>query len=180
MSGTDRSLPSDIDDLRPGWGASVLDGGPEPPPRRGIDPQLWGPSAWTFLHYIALGYPTKPTPGDADDFRAFLYSLPYILPCQKCRLNLASHLNTMPPDKALEQGRDAFFDWTVDLHNMSISEHRRPCVTRAMAKNLYTRNRIVPVTTSRRIVDVFCAALTGACICLAIMFALRHKRVRTR
>ena len=169
MSGTDRSPPSDIDDLRPGWGASALYGGPEPPPRRGIDPRLWGPSAWTFLHYVALGYPIKPTPGDADDFRSFLASLPFILPCQTCRLNLAAHMNTMPPDKALAQGRDALFDWTVDLHNESISEHRRPCVTRTMARDLYTRNRIVPVTTTRRVVDGVCAAFMGASACLAIL-----------
>ena len=180
MSQADRSIPSAPDTLsiKPGWGASIIDGGPEPPPARGIDPRLWGPSAWTFMHYVALGYPVNPTPADADDARAFLSSLQFILPCQKCRLNLASHLNTMPPDKALAQGRDAFFDWMVDLHNVSISEHCRPCVTREMAKRLYTQNRIVPVTLGRRRSEIACAFVTGACICLLMLWATRKTSSR--
>ena len=111
------------------------------------------------MHYIALAYPTAPTPADVDDHRAFLSSLPYVLPCQRCRLNLASHLNTMPPDDALRKGRDAFFAWTVDLHNVSISEHRRPCVTHAMARELYTRNHIVVLTAKRRALEILAAAI---------------------
>lgn len=166
---SDRSLPADIENLRPGWGALERDGGPSPPPRRGIDPRLWGPSAWTFLHYVALGYPINPTPRDVDDYRSFISSLPYIIPCQKCRLNLAAHLNTMPPDAALASGRAAFFAWTVDLHNVSLSEWKRPCFTHDMAVRRYAQNRVLVLTAARRRSELFVAVVAGALIASLVM-----------
>lgn len=171
MSAIERSLPSDISELRPGWGALERDGGPGQPPRRGIDPRLWGPSAWTFLHYVALGYPVQPTPADVDDYRAFIYSLPYIIPCQKCRLNLAAHLNSMPPDRALAGGRSAFFAWTVDLHNVSLSESKRPCFTHEMAARRYAGNRIVLVTRTQRSLELLTATIVGAVIAILLLRA---------
>lgn len=85
---------------------------------RGIAPGRWGPAAWTFIHYVALGYPREPTLRDIDEYRRFLESLRYVLPCRMCREHLRDHMFKHPPDSALAGGRDTLFEWTVDLHNL--------------------------------------------------------------
>ena len=176
MSTLDRSFPSSIEPSAHGWASSAREGGPGDPPRRGINPFLWGPSTWTCIHYVALGYPENPTPADADDYRAFFASLPFVLPCQTCRLNLASHLNSLPPDQALANGRRALFDWTVDLHNLSISNHRRPCVDHDQAWNLYTRDRFVQMTRTRRLVELASAATIGVALYVFAVWSVRRYR----
>lgn len=181
LNNRERSFPSSMVDgeMKPGSAATTKDGGPLPPAKRGINPKLWGPCAWVLIHYIALSYPEKPTPGDADDYRAFFASLQHVLPCQKCRENLASHLNLIPPDKALVEGRDALFKWTVDLHNISVSEHRRPCMTLERARELYMNNTIRPQCQAQRRVEILIAFLAGTAICAGglYVYAKRYRQI---
>ncbi len=48
-----------------------------------MDPQLWGPSCWGFLHTITLDPRCKTQQCDAQ--KRLLVLLKKILPCQKCR-----------------------------------------------------------------------------------------------
>ena len=40
-----------------------------------MDPNVWGPPAWLFLHSVTLNYPKNPTPQDQEDYRIFFDSL---------------------------------------------------------------------------------------------------------
>jgi len=82
-------------------------------------PQKWGTCGWSFIHYVALGYPeSRPSMLERRRYRAFFDSLPGVLPCKMCRENLTRHLTHASPDDALARGREALFDWTVRLHNI--------------------------------------------------------------
>lgn len=106
--------------------------------RRGQPPEKWGSCGWAFLHYTALGYPaSQPTPADRRLYRGFVYSLVSVLPCSMCRDNLRRHLTHAAPDAALAEGRDAFFAWTVRLHNIVNRETGRPTVDVRAARRLY-------------------------------------------
>lgn len=83
----------------------------------GVPPRVWGQCAWSFIHHVALGYPHRPTERHIHDYTAFFASLPNVLPCKKCRINLNEHLAHAPPDAALRAGKRELFDWTVSLHN---------------------------------------------------------------
>jgi hypothetical protein len=85
---------------------------------RGLAPARWGASGWTFLHYVALGYPTLPTARHIREYGDFLRSIQNVLPCESCREHMAVNVRTNPPDEALRAGKDALFAWTVDLHNV--------------------------------------------------------------
>ena len=39
------------------------------------NPKLWGPSAWTFLMYIAMAYPDNPSNGEKEYMKLFLKSM---------------------------------------------------------------------------------------------------------
>ena len=80
-----------------------------------VDPVLWGPSMWSVIHTVALSSPKKPTPAQRAANEAFTRSLAGVLPCQSCRAHFAKALKSLGP--AVFASRDAFFAWTVDLHN---------------------------------------------------------------
>jgi len=86
-----------------------------------INPKLWGPSGWSFIHYTALGYPDNPTEGDKINYKVFYYNLPNTLPCLKCALNFKENLLILPIDNFLNS-REDLFKWTVDIHNIVNNE----------------------------------------------------------
>ena len=49
-----------------------------------MDPEIWGPHAWIFLHSVTLAYPENPTNIDKKNFELFFNSMQPIIPCQKC------------------------------------------------------------------------------------------------
>ena len=57
-----------------------------------MEPNIWGPSAWTFLHTIALQYPELPTDDDKKQYYIFFNSLKDVLPCPNCRMHYSEHL----------------------------------------------------------------------------------------
>lgn len=78
----------------------------------GFYPKRWGPPLWTFLHIIALNYPTKPSISKRRAYEAFFDGLKDILPCQRCRQNYKRHM--LP--KSAFSGRAALFRAVYDLH----------------------------------------------------------------
>ena len=56
-------------------------------PYKNINPEIWGPSLWKFLHFLTLSYPENPSEEEQNRMFDFLTSLQEILPCEKCRNN---------------------------------------------------------------------------------------------
>lgn len=101
------------------------------------DPSLWGEPFWTTLHYAALGYPTEPDDASVQAYGAFFKSVGHVLPCATCQQNFRRHTRGMPVEPALQQGRDALFEWTVALHNKVNAEHGKPQWSVARAREYY-------------------------------------------
>lgn len=85
----------------------------------GIAPEKWGSSLWQALHWVAAGYPEKPTPDDRQHYNTWLRSYVHILPCDECKHVSIQIIAKYPPQLGT---RDALFAWTVDFHNR-VSEH---------------------------------------------------------
>tara|TARA_B100001248_G_C27385186_1_gene459234 strand:+ start:925 stop:1335 length:411 start_codon:yes stop_codon:yes gene_type:complete len=49
-----------------------------------MNPKIWGPHGWIFLHSIAYGYPNDPTPDEKKAAINFFNSLGHMLPCKTC------------------------------------------------------------------------------------------------
>jgi len=88
--------------------------GQRPDSADGLSPDLWGASFWKTVHYIAAGFPSRPTPHDRDHFRAFIAQLPHVLPCDECKQHSVRLLAQLPPNV---NSRDQLFDWSVEFHN---------------------------------------------------------------
>lgn len=83
----------------------------------GLEPTKWGPSTWASIHLICLGAP-EVFGNEQLSYRKYFESLPYVLPCEKCRSHLLAHLEKHPMDSALSGGRSTLFAWSVELHNI--------------------------------------------------------------
>lgn len=90
-----------------------------------MNPAIWGPYLWRSIHFIALGYPSNPTPRERESYSAFFKSLGNVLPCFKCSLNYEKHLKELPIEPFLANG-DLLFRWTVQLHNIVNRETGKP------------------------------------------------------
>jgi hypothetical protein len=93
--------------------------------KQSIKPSIWGPHGWKFMHYVSLGYPSKPTEEDKKNYKAFYTSLQHILPCAKC---VDNHLSS----------RDTLVRWVIDIHNQVNNETGKREYTYEEALSLYT------------------------------------------
>jgi len=88
-----------------------------------MDPNIWGPHAWIFLHSISLQYPSEPSSIEKEKYKSFLHSLQYVLPCQKCRKHYQMHYKKNPPRL---NSKKEFVEWVFDLHNIvNESNHKK-------------------------------------------------------
>ena len=71
-----------------------------------MDPEVWGPHAWIFLHTITLTYPHNPTDQDKKNYKMFFYNLATVLPCTHCSQNYRIHLKQLPID--IEQSNNNY------------------------------------------------------------------------
>ena len=103
-----------------------------------MQPEIWGEHLWNSIHYIALGYPERPTDADKHAYKTFFETLWRFLPCYKCANNYRHHLQELPIDMFMET-KDRLFEWTVLLHNI---------VNRDTGKRTYTVQEAYKIYTS--------------------------------
>lgn len=82
-----------------------------------INPSIWGPSLWFFLHLIALNFPEKPSLEQKRKMLDFLFTLQHVLPCENCQFGFSKILRETLRPIDLETG-DSFFVWTIRAHSM--------------------------------------------------------------
>lgn len=83
-----------------------------------MDPNIWGPHAWHFLHTITLFYPINPTPKQKKTYKLFFHNLADVLPCSHCSSNYKFHLKQLPIDDFLHN-RQTLVSWLVKIHNLT-------------------------------------------------------------
>jgi hypothetical protein len=79
-----------------------------------MDPRLWGPHLWYFLHTISFQFPVNPTWTHKKEMSDFLISLQYILPCEHCQFHYKNYLLDYPPTL---ENQTQFIMWVINLHN---------------------------------------------------------------
>ena len=82
-----------------------------------MDPTIWGPNAWVFIHSIAYTYPKYPTSKEKLDHYNFFISLKHVLPCKLCRKHYTQSLNTGQKLRQALGSQSTLIDWVIELHN---------------------------------------------------------------
>lgn len=81
----------------------------------GLDPKLWGPALWHFIHTTCLIYPAEPTEKDKKRYSFFFRNLKHIIPCPFCQTHYKENIKKFPPKL---ESRDSLFKWSIDFHNL--------------------------------------------------------------
>ena len=81
-----------------------------------MNPEVWGPPAWTFLHSITLAYPDNPSDLDKSNYENFFNELQPIIPCAKCSQNYYIHLQEDPISNNLDS-KKSLVNWLINVHN---------------------------------------------------------------
>ena len=111
--------------------------------KQNFEPSIWGPHAWFFLETISMSYPLEPTEKEKINFKTFFYTLQYVIPCNKCRVNYNKHLKIYPLTDDVLDKRDNFFKWIVNMHNaVDPNKTRTLKETYDFYINQYSNNKI--------------------------------------
>lgn len=102
----------------------------------------WGPAVWTMIHVVALFYPDRYDKEVAKHFRAFIFSLTRLLPCQECRIHLRQNLEVHDPIENYFQNNERLFLWTWKLHNRVNRMLRKPEMPYSNAIQIYNVGKI--------------------------------------
>jgi FAD-linked sulfhydryl oxidase len=80
------------------------------------NPDVWGSSAWVFLHSVSNTFPDSPTSLEKKNYILFFYSLAEILPCKLCRSHYKEWLRLYPVDKFVSSQKK-MNHWVFLMHN---------------------------------------------------------------
>ena len=83
----------------------------------GLNSNVWGTGAWTFLHSITLTYPNDPTDVDKKTYKNFFETIGYLLPCNQCSNHYNDYLKENPIDDSVLENKLSFTKWLYNVHN---------------------------------------------------------------
>ena len=101
-----------------------------------MEPNIWGPGAWLFLHSITLQYPDNPTEIDKENYKNFFESLQEVLPCPSCSEHYKNNLNKFP---IRVESKDELIEWLIDIHNEVNVVNNKEVLTYDQVKNNYKK-----------------------------------------
>lgn len=84
--------------------------------RKNLDPDVWGPNYWFFLHTIAYSYPENVNQVTKRKYYDFIQNLPLFIPVSEMGDNFASILDKYPVTPYLDS-RESFIRWVNFIHN---------------------------------------------------------------
>ena len=81
-----------------------------------LDPLVWGPNYWFFLHTIAISYPLTPNSTTKKKYYNLIQTLPLLLPNEEFGKNFSKLLDEYPVTPYLDS-RESFTKWMHFIHN---------------------------------------------------------------
>lgn len=81
-----------------------------------LDPNVWGPHYWFFIHTTALSYPLRPNAVTKKKYYDFIQNLPLFLPNEQMATHFEKLLDQYPVTPYLDT-RESFIRWTHHIHN---------------------------------------------------------------
>ena len=81
-----------------------------------LDPKIWGPHFWFFLHTLAMTYPHYPNAVTKKKYYEFIQNLPLFLPVDEISTAFSKLIEKYPITPYLDN-RDSFVRWMHFIHN---------------------------------------------------------------
>jgi hypothetical protein len=93
-----------------------------------LDPKVWGPHYWFFLHTLAMTYPHHPNTVTKKKYYEFVQNLPLFLPVEEISGEFSKLIDKYPIAPYLDN-RDSFVRWMHFIHNKINEKLEKPQVS---------------------------------------------------
>ena len=93
-----------------------------------LDPNVWGPHFWFFLHTIAMSYPHHPNDVTKKQHYELIHNLSVFIPNASIGSNFSKLLNEYPVTAYLDS-RESFIRWMHFIHNKINEKLEKPKIT---------------------------------------------------
>jgi len=90
-----------------------------------LDPTIWGPHYWFFLHTIAMTYPHYPNAITKKKYFEFVQNLPLFIPIEQISTDFSILLDKYPVVSYLDN-RESFVRWMHFIHNKINQKLEKP------------------------------------------------------
>ena len=81
-----------------------------------LDPTVWGPHYWFFLHTISMNYPFKPNTITKKKYYELIQNFPMFIPIEKMSSDFSKLIDEYPVTPYLDN-RESFIRWVHFIHN---------------------------------------------------------------
>lgn len=93
-----------------------------------LDPKIWGPHYWFFLHTVAMTYPHYPNAVTKKKYYEFVQNLPTFIPVEDISTSFEKMLIKYPVMPYLDN-RDSLVRWMHFIHNKINEKLEKPTIT---------------------------------------------------
>jgi len=128
-----------------------------------LDPNVWGPHYWFFIHTLAYSYPETPNEFTKRKYYDLIQNLPLFLPNLEISKKFAQTLDKFPVTPYLDC-RESFIRWTIYLHNYVNRTLDKPEWELLEALENYLHNYEDPLFLKTQ--QVFCTRQNIVFICI--------------
>ena len=119
-----------------------------------MNPKIWGPHAWIFLHSIAYGYPENPTKNEQVNAKKFFESLGYMLPCKTCSTLYIKDIKKIDSIDNAVKNKNNLIKWVNQMHNKVNENLNKKQYSDSEYKNYYL-NMYTPINYNKYYVILF-------------------------
>jgi len=143
-------------------------------PIDGLNPEVWGPHYWFFLHTVAQTYPDKPTAVTKRKYYDLIQNMPLFIPNAKIGDTFSQLLDNFPLSPYLDS-RDSFVRWVHFMHNKINVLLNKEEITLFQAIDDYRRQYVPkPIKISERF-HIKRGYVIACFICLLLLFIYFYK-----
>jgi len=93
-----------------------------------LDPKIWGPHYWFFLHTVAMTYPHHPNAVTKKKYYEFIQNLPLFIPVDEISKEFEKLIDIYPITPYLDN-RDSFVRWSHFIHNKINQKLEKPQIS---------------------------------------------------
>ena len=93
-----------------------------------LDPKIWGPHYWFFLHTVAMTYPQHPNAVTKKKYYEFVQNIPLFIPVEQMAKDFENLIDKYPIMSYLDN-RDSLVLWMHFIHNKINEKLEKPKIT---------------------------------------------------
>ena len=93
-----------------------------------LDPKIWGPHYWFFIHTVAMTYPIRPNAVTKKKYYEFIQNLPLFIPIENISGEFSKLIDKYPVMPYLDN-RESLIRWTHFIHNKINQKLEKPQIS---------------------------------------------------